>query len=220
MTLDPAFQGGDYQAQPEKGIQAFSLIWTGWLYSQEWWRRELWRTGEPAGITLQQVMDKYRKEFIPGADANDLIAQMRAWQAHDVGTTPGLWVNPIEINRTGPTYTIETLEALPPGPEYFWILGADQLANFCTWRRWDDIAARVRLVVAQRPGTELAAPEQLEAWLQAHDQTLVRLPFEPLDVSANEIRQRIGRGESTSDLIPSAVAQYIDNNGLYRQHHA
>ena len=137
-----------------------------------------------------------------------------------VGTTPGLWVNPIEINRTGPTYTIETLEALLPGPEYFWILGADQLANFCTWRRWDDIAARVRLVVAQRPGTELAAPEQLAAWLQAHDQTLVRLPFEPLDVSANEIRQRIGRGESTSDLIPSAVAQYIDNNGLYRQHHA
>lgn len=137
-----------------------------------------------------------------------------------VGTTPGLSVNPIEINRNGPTYTIETLEALPPGPEYFWILGADQLANFCTWHRWEDIAARVRLVVAQRPGTELAAPEKLAAWLQAHNQTLVRLPFEPLDVSANEIRQRIRRGESTSDLIPAAVAKYIDDNGLYRQHHA
>ncbi len=89
LTLDPAFQGGDYQAQPEKGIQAFSLIWTGWLYSQEWWRRELWRTGEPAGITLQQVMDKYRKEFIPGADANNLILQARTWERHDVGQTPG-----------------------------------------------------------------------------------------------------------------------------------
>ncbi|MGB8839554.1 MAG: alpha/beta fold hydrolase, partial [Aliidongia sp.] len=87
LTTDPAFMGGDYTAQPEKGIQAFAIVWTGWLYSQEWWRQELWKTDEPAGTTFEQVVEKYRTEFIPDADANNLILQMRTWEHHDVGTT-------------------------------------------------------------------------------------------------------------------------------------
>ncbi len=63
LTADDAFQGGDYKKEPEKGIQAFSLVWTGWLYSQEWWRRELWRSDSPAGTTFQQVLDDYRKKL-------------------------------------------------------------------------------------------------------------------------------------------------------------
>jgi homoserine O-acetyltransferase len=89
ITADETFQGGDYKNQPVKGIEAFSIVWTGWLYSQEWWRRELWRVGAPAGTTLQQVLDNYRKDFIPGADANNLILQLRTWESNDVGATPG-----------------------------------------------------------------------------------------------------------------------------------
>ncbi len=89
ITADPVFAAGDYKAPPEKGIEAFNLVWTAWLYSQEWWRKELWRVGAPAGVTFDKVVKMYRTKFIPGADANDLILQMRAWQAHDVGTTPG-----------------------------------------------------------------------------------------------------------------------------------
>ncbi|MEI6115262.1 MAG: nicotinate-nicotinamide nucleotide adenylyltransferase, partial [Burkholderiales bacterium] len=74
--------------------------------------------------------------------------------------------------------------------------------------------------VAQRPGTHLAAPHDLDDWLRAHGRGLVRLPFEPRDVSANEIRTRIARGESTDDLIPPLVAQYLIQHGLYRQHEA
>ena len=59
-------------------------MWTAWLYSQEWWRRELWRVGAPADITLGKVIETYRTKFIPDADANDLILQMRAWQRHDI----------------------------------------------------------------------------------------------------------------------------------------
>jgi homoserine O-acetyltransferase len=88
ITTDQAFQGGDYTTEPEKGIQAFSLVWTAWLYSQEWWRRELWRTETP-NATLAQVLDTYKTGFIPHADANNLILQMRTWEKHDVGTTPG-----------------------------------------------------------------------------------------------------------------------------------
>lgn len=89
IETDPVYASGEYKVQPAKGIEAFNLIWTGWLYSQEWWRRELWREGAPADITLNKVIAQYRTSFIPGADANDLILQMRAWQRHDVGTTPG-----------------------------------------------------------------------------------------------------------------------------------
>lgn len=89
ITSDPAFAGGEYTAPPTKGIELFALMWTGWLYGQEWWRRELWRANAPAGTTFEQVVENYRTHFIPGADANDLILQMRTWEKHDVGTTPG-----------------------------------------------------------------------------------------------------------------------------------
>jgi homoserine O-acetyltransferase/O-succinyltransferase len=88
ITTDEAFKGGEYTTEPEKGIQEFGLVWTGWLFGQEWWRRELWKTEKP-NATLAEVIDDYRKNFIPHADANNLILQLRTWEKHDVGTTPG-----------------------------------------------------------------------------------------------------------------------------------
>jgi homoserine O-acetyltransferase len=87
LTTDPVWQGGDYTAPPAKGLEAFSMVWAGWLYSQEWWRQELWRTTSPAGTTFDQAVQGFRKRF--SADANDYILQARTWQRHDVGTTPG-----------------------------------------------------------------------------------------------------------------------------------
>jgi len=87
LTADAAFRGGDYTDQPEKGIQAFAMVWTGWLFSQEWWRQELWRTDASLGGNFDQVVERFRTNFIPGADANNLILQMRTWEKHDVGNT-------------------------------------------------------------------------------------------------------------------------------------
>ena len=89
LTADCAFKGGDYTEEPKKGIEAFGIVWTGWLYSQEWWRQELWRTINPPGTTFEQVVADYTKNFIPGADANNLILQMRTWEKNDVGATQG-----------------------------------------------------------------------------------------------------------------------------------
>jgi homoserine O-acetyltransferase/O-succinyltransferase len=87
LTTDPTWNGGDYTTPPAKGLEAFGMVWAGWLYSQEWWRQELWRTNMPAGTTFEQAWQAFRKRF--SADANDYILQARTWQRHDVGTSPG-----------------------------------------------------------------------------------------------------------------------------------
>ena len=88
IMADGDFQGGDYTAEPNRGISAFGLMWAGWLYSQEWWRDELWKTEDPKA-TLETTIAQFRNDFIPSADANNLILQLRTWEKHDVGTTPG-----------------------------------------------------------------------------------------------------------------------------------
>jgi homoserine O-acetyltransferase len=87
LTTDPEWQTGDYSKPPVKGLEAFGMVWAGWLYSQEWWRQELWRSNTPAGTTFEQAWQAFRRRF--SADANDYILQARTWQRHDVGTTPG-----------------------------------------------------------------------------------------------------------------------------------
>lgn len=89
ITTDPVFANGDYKEQPKKGIEAFAIVWSAWLFSQEWWRKELWREGAKPGTTFESFVNDLKTNFIPGADANNLILQMRTWEKHDVGTTPG-----------------------------------------------------------------------------------------------------------------------------------
>ena len=128
----------------------------------------------------------------------------------------GLALNPIEIERGGATYTIDTLRALPQDARYVWLLGADQLANFCTWRDWRQITSLVDLAVATRPGTPLSAPPELAEHLRALGRELQELPFAPMPVSASEIRQRLARGESAEGLLAAPVAAYIAAHHLYR----
>ena len=86
LTTDPAFDGGEYKTPPKNGLAAFGMVWAAWLYSQEWWRRELWKTTNP-NDTFEQTMNRFRTRF--SADANDYILQARTWEKHNVGTTPG-----------------------------------------------------------------------------------------------------------------------------------
>jgi homoserine O-acetyltransferase/O-succinyltransferase len=89
ITADPTFNTGDYTTPPKKGMEAFAMVWAGWLYSQEWWHRELWKTVTAAGTTFEQYMNSFRTSSLANLDANDAILQARTWQRHDVGATPG-----------------------------------------------------------------------------------------------------------------------------------
>lgn len=164
-------------------------------------------------------------------DQVQLIPAKAPWQRGDLAASaahrlamvelaiqnePTLVANPVELNRDGKTYTVDTVRNLPPGADYVWILGADQLENFHTWHEWREIAAVVRLAVAQRPGAAAIAPEPLQAYLAELERPLLQIPFSPMPVSASDIRQRLTRGDSTDGMLDPAVAQYIKRHGLYQ----
>ncbi len=111
IAADETFAGGDYKTPPTKGLEAFNLVWTGWLFSQEWWRDELWRQRSKPGMTLADYIDQMRHHFIDGADANDLILQMRTWEGNDVGTTPAS-ASDAMVADAHPAYAGDTRAAL------------------------------------------------------------------------------------------------------------
>jgi nicotinate-nucleotide adenylyltransferase len=131
-----------------------------------------------------------------------------------------------EIQRTGPSYTVDTLTELAreyPGAQLFLLLGADQLQAFKTWVRWPEVLALATLAVADRAAQSSAdAPPQPD---QALDLGGVELPFVRLHmplshISATAIRTRLGQSANRLDaqalLVPEAVARYISHHHLYQ----
>lgn len=133
-----------------------------------------------------------------------------------IGNEPGFRLNTIEIERQGPTYTVETLRALPPGPDYYWILGADQLKNFCTWSDWETIARMVTLLVALRPQYDLSIPPALDSLIKAGAARVQSLPFEPMATSATRVREHLAQGQSVADDLAPDVIRYIQTHHLYQ----
>ena len=130
-----------------------------------------------------------------------------------------------EIKRNGPSYTIDTLEALHaenPGSAFFLLIGGDQLAAFSQWHRWQDILSRATVCVAERP-LQASAPADVLAQMPALRQS-IHLQLPPMTVSATAIRQLIAThtgSPNTSQpdlagLVPDPVARYISLHGLYQ----
>lgn len=127
-----------------------------------------------------------------------------------------LSLNTLEIDRGGLTYTIDTIRALPPGASYIWILGADQLANFCSWQQWQAIVDCVDLAVAMRPSTPLTTPPPLVQQLNQQGRHLYVLPFPTMQISASDIRQKLAHGLPTTHMLPDSVRLYIASRHLYQ----
>lgn len=124
-----------------------------------------------------------------------------------------------ELQRDGPTFTIDTvreLQAETPGADWFLVIGQDQYARFDTWRDWPELLQRLTLAVAGRAGQAPQPPAALAA--VPHRVRALDLPR--LDIAASDIRQRLANGEPASALAPlvgQAVASYIDHHQLYTQ---
>lgn len=131
---------------------------------------------------------------------------------------PRFEVSRVDIDRGGPTYTVETLTDLQtrfsadfPGDtaEWFFITGADALTEILSWRDPQEILERAHLVGVTRPGHALT-----DSGLPAGSVTLLEIPA--LAISSSDIRQRVHAAAPIDYLVPEGVALWIDKHHLYR----
>lgn len=119
---------------------------------------------------------------------------------------PRFSVSRAELDREGPSYTVDTLEALKGEGRLFLILGADASADLGRWKDPERVRALATLVVARRPGSVGGLP----AGAIALDTPL-------MDISARELRARAAEARSLRYLVPDPVCRYIEEHALYRE---
>jgi nicotinate-nucleotide adenylyltransferase len=128
-------------------------------------------------------------------------------------SNPRFSVSRVDIDRPGPTYTIDTLRELRsqvgPDAELFFITGADALEKMMTWQDVDELFKLAHFVGCTRPGHRLSG-----AGLPDGRVSLIEIPA--LAISSTNCRERVSQGEPIWYLVPDGIVQYISKNGLYR----
>lgn len=160
----------------------------------------------PAGQPWQKLAGPDGREVTPAVHR---VAMVERAIAHE----PRFVLDRIEVDREGPSYTLDTVRALQaamPGHAWVLLIGQDQYANLHTWRDWRELLARVELAVANRPGPARAP----HADVLAHPHRMVPLPM--LDISSTQIRAAVRAGADLLPMVPPGVARYIDQHRLYR----
>jgi nicotinate-nucleotide adenylyltransferase len=127
-------------------------------------------------------------------------------------SNPRFWVSRVDIDRDGPTYTVDTITDIAkarPGAELFFITGADALAQILSWNRADEALRMARFVGVTRPGYLLS-----DAHLPEDTVTLVDVPA--MAISSSEVRRRVAAERPIWYLVPDGIVQYINKHRLYR----
>ncbi len=148
------------------------------------------------------------------------------WQKGDRGLTPApqrremtrlaiegidrFEIDDREIDRYGPTYTIDTLLSFPSDEELFLILGADAALRLPTWNRWEAVIERAGILVVPRPRTDVAA-------VVRNVPAATILDVSALDISSTSIRALAGSGRPYRFLVTPEVHSFIESNGIYTQ---
>jgi nicotinate-nucleotide adenylyltransferase len=139
-----------------------------------------------------------------------------------LASQPAFQIDEIEKERSGPSYTVETLAELHrrhPGDEFFLLIGGDSLADLPHWREPRRILQLAGILVMERPGHILPPTEQLRAQfgLAEAEELRVQILDAPLiDIASRDLRQRAAEGRSIRYLVPRAVECYIQERRLYR----
>ncbi len=156
-------------------------------------------TGQPwqkSGRAVSEAEDRYLMTVIATA------------------SNPRFWVSRVDIDREGPTYTIDTLRDLNaelPDAELYFITGADALGDIFTWRDAAELFRLAHFVGCTRPGYEMD-DSTLEG-IPSDRVTIVEIPA--LAISSTECRKRTAAGEPVWYLVPDGVVQYINKYQLY-----
>ena len=176
----------------------------------------------------QAQADLERVIFIPAAQPRLKSAQPHANPQHRLAmlrlaadNAPAFEVSDLELRRPGPTLTVETLRQLRQqtanDTELYFILGLDVLSHFHQWIQPQEITQLARLLAVSRPGY---AQFDWPAFYTRNPHAAGRvecLTTPPIDLSASQLRRRLANRQPVTNLIPPAVEQYIQENGLYQQ---
>jgi nicotinate-nucleotide adenylyltransferase len=133
-------------------------------------------------------------------------------------SNPYFWVSRLEIEREGPTYTVETLRSLRKDVgqscELFFITGADAMLEIFQWKDPEEILAQAHFIAATRPGYDIARFEK-EAPTSHPHVSVMNIPA--LSISSSDVRRRVAAGDPIRYLVPEGVQTYIEKAGLYRK---
>jgi len=132
---------------------------------------------------------------------------------------PEFVVDRRELKRPGPSFTVDTLEAIAadsPEDELIFLMGADSLRDFLTWKEPERIAQLSALAVCNRPGVAPISDVQIVEWVGSEiAKRVVTVAIPGTDISASEIRRRAAKGKSLRFRTPRAVEAFIKENRLY-----
>jgi len=132
-------------------------------------------------------------------------------------SNPRFSVSRLEIDRPGPTYTVETLQELRRQAEgdidLFFITGADAMLEILEWKDPEEVLSQAHFIAATRPGYDLARFEERAP--TSHPNISV-MDIPALAISSTDIRRRVAAGEPIRYLVPEGVQTYIEKAGLYR----
>ncbi len=166
-------------------------------------------------------------EFLPAAQPSQKLGKTTAIKHRlemlylATADMPFTEINLIEIETGGITYTIDTLKSLhqqDPESRFFFIIGDDQLTNFCTWKQWQEILQYVHLVIFDRQSNNIPAPPELSKHLQKTQQTMIRVNMPLNHLSSSEIRKNIIENkhiDQVKNALTPTVFEYIQAHQLY-----
>ena len=184
-----------------------------------------------AAVDAYEALSLDKLFFVPAAVQPLKVARASAAAPHQrlamvrllVGADPRFAVDPVEIDRAGLSYTVDTLETFAqrfPNAERFFLIGEDAMSAFGAWREPEQILKLAKLAILRRQAGvaegsrgELGAAVDPGASLPAGT---IALPTRLVDVSSTEIRERIRKGRSIHGFVPESVAVYIETERLYR----
>lgn len=185
-------------------------------------------------VTAEEARHQFRLDqviFIPSGhpphkeERKSLDAEYRYLMAViATASNPRFSVSRMEIDRPGPSYTIDTVRELHRlygrNTDIFFITGADAILEILTWKEPEKVLEECTFIAATRPGYDLhrleeCLPESEKAGHGANPRVLV-MEIPALAISSTDIRRRVREGRSIRYLVPEGVAEFIEKNGFYR----
>jgi len=187
-TFDPIHYG--HLVTAEEALVQFTLDEVVFVPTGRPWMKE--------GRAVSPVEDRYLMTVIATA------------------SNPRFRVSRTEVDRDGPTYTVDTLRALAaenPDAELYFITGADAMFEIFEWKDPDEVLALAHFIAATRPGYDL---RRFEASGSTRHLNVSVMNIPALAISSTDVRERAGEGRPIRYLVPEGVKSYIEKVGLYR----